>query len=314
MKKEIQIQSTDGKNTLHVVQWRPIDEPKAIVQISHGMIEYIERYNDFAEYLTQNGIAVIGNDHLGHGHTAKDDSDLGYFGEGKSATVVDDLHKVTEYAKKELGEDKPYFLFGHSMGSFMARRYLMTYGDCLDGAIICGTGYTPGAILGVGGFVAGWLKLIKGERYRSPFLKKLSFTGYDKRIPNKKTDNDWLSVNEENVEKYNADKYCTFGFTVNGYQTLFEVLKFIQKKENYVKIPKDLPLLFIAGSEDPVGNYGEGVKKVYQQYKEVDIKDVKMNLFAGDRHEILNEDDKQEVYKKVIFWIISKMLKNTGEM
>lgn len=323
MKKEMYLKSTDGKNRLHVIIWEPdsndadvvVQKPdsdvkikntkaiKAILQISHGMIEYVERYDEFAKFLNRNGILVIGNDHLGHGKTAASDEALGYFGEEKSKTVVDDLYKVTKIAKETYGKDIPYFLFGHSMGSFMARRYLMTYGKALNGAIICGTGYTPGIVLTVGTLCASFIQLFKGKQYRSLFLKKMAFGSYNKRISDAKTENDWLSRNTENVEKYNQDKYCTFLFTVNGYQTLFDVLKFIQKKENIAHIPKELPLYFIAGKEDPVGNYGAGVLKVAKQYKDSGIKNIKTKLYENDRHELTNETDRKIVFQDILKWI-----------
>ncbi len=303
MRKTIKLPSTDGINSLHVVIWKPEKQYKAIVQISHGMVEYIERYDEFANFLNDNGILVIGNDHLGHGKTAIDDVDFGYFGEGRSETVVNDLHEVTLYAKKTYGEDVPYFLFGHSMGSFMARRYLMTYGSELKGAIISGTGHKTVPVLAVGKFIAGTSKLIKGDRHRSKLLKKLSFLGYNKRIKNAGTENDWLSRNEENVKKYNGDRYCTFCFTVNGYQTLFDVLGYVRKKENYSKIPKNLPIFFIAGVEDPVGAYGKGVKKVFKNYKKSGIEDIEIKLYDDDRHEIINEVDREVVYEDALMWI-----------
>lgn len=181
MKKEISLPSTDGINRLHTVMWKPEGDIKAILQISHGMLEYIERYDEFAKYLNEYGIMVIGNDHLGHGHTAENDDDLGYFDKEKSRTVVNDLYVVTKYAKEKYGNNIPYFLLGHSMGSFMARRYIMTYGKKLSGAIICGTGYTPGAVLLLGRIVAYITQKIKGERYRSLLLKKAVFAGYNKK-------------------------------------------------------------------------------------------------------------------------------------
>ena len=303
MKKEVYLGSTDRKNQLHIIIWEPDGDIKAMMQISHGMIEYVERYDAFAEFFNEKGILVIGNDHLGHGKTAKDNNDLGYFGEGKSKTVVDDLYEVTKFAKKTYGGELPYFLFGHSMGSFMARRYLMTYGEELTGAIICGTGFTPGIILTMGDICANVIKLFKGERYRSKLLKKMAFGSYNKRIIAVQTENDWLSRNTENVEQYNRDKYCTFLFTVNGYQTLFDVLKYIQKAENIRKIPKKLPLYFIAGKEDPVGNYGEGVLKIAEQYKENDIKNIQTKLYENDRHEIINETDKDIVFNDIFQWL-----------
>ena len=221
--KEISIPSTDGKNRLHVVIWEPEGEIKAIVQLSHGMIEYIERYNDFAEYLNKQSILVVGSDHLGHGKTAQE-ADLGYFGAEKSKTVVDDLYEVTKYTKNKYGDIIPYFLFGHSMGSFMARRYIMTYGFGLTGAIISGTGFQSKAALAVGRLCAFIIGSVHDERYRSDFMKKLAFGTYNKRIENAQTENDWLTKDTEVVARYNKDKYCTFKFTINGYKTLFEVL------------------------------------------------------------------------------------------
>lgn len=305
--KNIELLSTNKRDTLHVGVWEPSENPKAILQISHGMIEYIERYDEFAEFLKEKGVLVIANDHLGHGKTASCDDDLGFFGEGKSKTVVDDLHEVTKYAKKTYGENLPYFLFGHSMGSFMARRYLMTYGEELTAAIICGTGYTPGVVLGAGRFVANCISLFKGERHRSTFLKNLAFGTYNKRIDNPKSPNAWLSVNEENVMKYDKDKYCTFSFTVNGYQGLFEAIAFIQKKKNIEKVPKDLPLLFIAGEDDPVGNYGEGVKKAHALHKNAGAMNTKVVLLPNNRHEILNEHDRYHSFE-IIYDFIENLI------
>ena len=190
------------------------------------------------------------------------------------------------------------------MGSFMARRYLMTYGEELTGAIICGTGYTPGVVLTAGKLCAGVISKVKGERHRSKFLQKLAFGSYNKRIADKRTANDWLTKNTEMVDAYNRDKYCTFLFTVNGYQTLFDVLGFIQKKENIEKIPKNLPVYMIAGEEDPVGNYGKGVEKVFEEYRKCGIRDLELKLYEDDRHEILNELDRENVYLDVKNWIL----------
>ena len=296
MVKNMELPSNDGVHKLHVVVWQPNGEPKAVLQLSHGMIEFIERYEGLAQYLNEQDILVIGNDHLGLGHTAGSDEDLGYFcPEHMSETVVKDLHTVTEYAKKEY-PGVPYFLLGHSMGSFMARRYLMTYGDELTGAILCGTGEQTSAILGA----------FKGQRYRSEFIRKTSFKGYNDRFE-KRTENDWLTKDQSIVDWYNGHKFCTFGFTINGYKTLFEVLTYIQKQENYNKIPKNLPVYMIAGEDDPVGNYGEGVKHIYQQYKDSGIKDISIKLYPNDRHEILNELDKETVYADVADWIAGHM-------
>lgn len=302
--KEVYIPSTDGKNKLHVVIWEPNIQVIGVVQISHGMVEYIKRYDEFARYLNQYGILVVGNDHLGHGETAKTDDDWGYFcSDNMSETVVEDLYKITCCAKKNY-PDVPYFLFGHSMGSFMARRYIMTYGNELDGVIISGTGNQSGSVLKAGKIMVSLTKLFKGDRYRSRMLKNMFFSKFNARIPNVRTSNDWLTKDEAIVDKYNADKYCTYSFTVNGYRTLLEVLSFIQNENNIEKIPKNLPVFLIAGEEDPVGNYGKAVKNVYEIYEQAGIEDISIKLYKDDRHELINETDKEDIYEDIRGWMV----------
>lgn len=302
-RRDYRIPSRDGVHKLHVVLWEPETEVKAVVQISHGMTEMMERYEDFALFLNQHGYAVVGNDHLGHGLTAGNDRDLGYFcPRNMSATVVADLHRVTKCAKRKY-RNKPYFLLGHSMGSFMARRYLMTYGMDLDGAILCGTGSQSRLVLAAGNVVAECMRLALGDRFRSRLLNWNAFGAYQKRIPNARTGSDWLTRDEEIVDFCRGSKYCNFRFTVNGYRTLFDVLSFIQKKENINRIPKELPLYFPAGGQDPVGNYGRSVTAVAGAYKKAGIGDVTMKLYPDDRHEILNELDRAEVYDDILAWL-----------
>lgn len=302
-RKDFYIPSRDGVHKLHIVLWEPDMAPRAVVQISHGMTEMIDRYEDFALFLTCNGYAVIGNDHLGHGLTAGNDSDLGYFcPKNMSATVVADLHRVTKYAKKKY-KKIPYFLLGHSMGSFMARRYIMTYGMDLDGAILCGTGRKSHLILMVGELVSNIQRALFGDRFRSRLLRKSAFGGYLKRISKPRTESDWLTRDEKIVDFCRGNKYCSFSFTINGYRTMFDVLQFIQNKRNINRIPKELPLFFIAGGEDPVGHYGKDVQKISASYKKAGVDMVSVKIYPQDRHEILNELDRNQVYQDVISWL-----------
>lgn len=303
MREDIYIPSTDGKNKLHVVIWKPETDYSGIVQISHGMTEHVMRFNGLAEYLNNAGYLVIGSDHLGHGLTAATPDDYGYFGEGLSATVVDDLHEVTKYAKANYGDNIPYVLFGHSMGSFMARRYCITYGYELTSAIFSGTGYTAPAILSFGKGLTSLVGLVKGQRYRSQLIKNIAFGAYNKRIPDKKTESDWLTKDEKIVEAYLQDEKCTFSFTVNGYKTLFDSIAFIQKKDNVDKMNKDLPIFMISGEEDPVGEYGNGVRKAEELYKAAGIKNMTVKLYPNDRHELTNELDKDVVMKDILDFI-----------
>lgn len=302
-KTESRLPSKDGKHKLHVVFWKPEQPVRGVVQISHGMIEMIERYDDFARYLNDNGFAVIGNDHLGHGQTAGGDEDFGYFcRKNMSATVVADLHRVTRYAKKHYSE-VPYFLLGHSMGSFMARRYIMTYGNELTGAVIIGTGSQSALTLIYGNALAALIRYTKGDRYRSKLLEWSAFHHYLDRIKNPRSENDWVTRDEKIVDLYRENKYCNFKFTVNGYRTLFEVLTFIQNDQNIENIPRELPLLFLAGGMDPVGNYGKAVNEICCEYKKKGINDVSMKLYPDDRHEILNELDREQVYGDILRWL-----------
>ena len=295
-----------------MVLWEPEGEVRAVVQISHGMIEMIDRYEDFALFLNRHGYAVIGNDHLGHGLTAGNDADLGYFClRNMSATVVADLHRVTRYAKKKY-KKKPYFMLGHSMGSFMARRYLMTYGMDLDGCVICGTGSQSRPVLIAGPVVANALRLVFGDRFRSRLLERNAFGTYQKRIPNPRTKSDWMTRDTAIVDWCRSNKYCSFRFTLNGYRTLFEVLSFIQKRQNIDRIPKELPLFFIAGGQDPVGHYGRDVRRISAGYEKAGVEDVSLKIYQEDRHEILNELDRDLVYRDVLSWLEAKVIEQNN--
>lgn len=300
--KEIKLLSTDNKNELNVYIWECEGKPEAILQLSHGMKEHLLRYDDFAKYIASKNILVIGNDHLGHGKSAKKE-DYGYFGNGKSETVVNDLHKVTLYAKETYGNDIPFFMLGHSMGSFMARRYMMTYGNELSGIVISGTGSKPQLLVRFARLIINTIAAFKGERYVSDFVTNLISGGNNNRIKDKKTDCDWLTSDEEIVKAYMNDDKCMFEFTLNGYDTLLEAMQFMQVKSNIEKIPKDLPIFFISGTDDPIGNYSKGVEKAYDDMCNASIKDVDIMLYHGGRHEMLNETIRDSVYEDVYTWI-----------
>lgn len=304
-KTELYMKSTNNVNDLHIIVWEPENKIRAIVQISHGMIEYIDRYDKFAKFLNTKGILVVGNDHLGHGLSVRDDDELGYFNtDKKSETVVCDLHKITNEIKNRYKYEGPYFVLGHSMGSFLIRRYIMTYKDEIDGCIIVGTGSQSNLKLKVGKLVLKMLKLFNGDRYRSKLVEKMAFGAYNKKFKPLNTPSDWISRDTEIVNKYVKDKYCTFLFTLNGYETLFDVLEFIQNKDNISKIPKDLPLLLVSGDMDPVGNYGKDVINIYKDYQNNKIKDVSIKLYKDSRHEVLNDLEYENVYNDIYKWIL----------
>jgi len=308
-KTEFYIKSTNGRNKLHVEQWRPTDGMRAILQISHGMCEYIDRYDEFATYMARNGILVIGNDHLGHGETAKDMNELGFIpAKRRSKTVVTDMIRVTKDVRAKY-PNVPFFMLGHSMGSFLARRYMMTCGKLLDGVILTGTGAQPAAALRAGEAMAETVGILKGDHYRSRLLQGMAFSGYNKRIRPHRTDFDWLSVNSANVDAYVADPYCGFTFTVNGFKMMFDLISFIQDENNIQKIPKTLPILMMYGSDDPVGHYGSDVESIRRSMHSAGVKRIEVKSYPGDRHEILNENDREQVWKDILAYmdrIISK--------
>lgn len=303
MKEEFYYKSQDGITDIHAVKWHSDCTPIAVLQIVHGMVEFIERYDLFAEFLAEKGIVVFGNDHLGHGKSVINESRYGYFAKNDgNAKLLGDIHALHGIASSQYG-GIPYFILGHSMGSFLTRQYIEKHSNDLDGAIIMGTGSQPAAILNIARTVCSTIALFKGWEYRSKFVDNLAFGGYNKKFEPAHTDKDWLSKDDDIVANYIAEPKCRFLFTLNGYHNLFYSIKDCQKKRNIAAIPKKLPVLFVAGAEDPVGNFGKGVYRAYKAFVKAGISDVSVKLYENDRHEILNETDKQNVFDDIFQWI-----------
>lgn len=302
--------SKDGKTQVHGVKWIPENgEYQAILQLTHGMVEYIERYEKFAEYMTQRGFLVVGHDHIGHGESVGSTEDWGYFAkEHASDILVADMHTLRKNVQKE-NEGRPYFMFAHSMGSYLLRKYLTIHGEGIQGAIICGTGCVPDFLTRTGMRMCRIMARVKGWKYRSQMIADMSFSGPYKKydLTGKQENNSWLTKDPKIVRKYYSDPKCTFLFTLNGYHTLFETVYYDNQKRHVEKIPKDLPLFVISGEDDPVGDCGKGVRKVYDALRAVNIKDVTLKLYPNDRHEILNETDKEMVYSDIHHWISKHM-------
>lgn len=277
-------------------------ELKGVIQIAHGMAEHHERYEDFVDFLNSNGYAVYINDHLGHGKSVANDEELGYFGKSDGyLNLVSDMKKLTDIILKEC-PDVPVILFGHSMGSMLARVYTEKYGKNLKAAIYCGTcGSNPAAKPGIA--IVKTIAKLKGDHHRSEFINKLAFGTYNKKCTPKRTAFDWLTTDNDIVDKYIGDPYCGFLFTTYGYRDLMSMIVTINRSDWYTSVPLELPIYLIAGEDDPVGNYGKGVKEVYNYLVDTKHTDVSIKLFSGDRHEILNEKDKNDVYKNILSWL-----------
>ena len=307
MKDEFYFPSKDGNTEIHTIEWKPEGQVKAVLQLSHGMVEYVDRYSEFAEYLCEKGFYVVGNDHLGHGKSVSEGGSFGYFCEQDPATVVvRDVHRLKKITEEQYPQ-VPYIILGHSMGSFIARNYLCRYGSGIGGAVIVGTGMQPAGLIFASKAMAGIQKLFCGSKHVSHFIDKAAFGGYNKRIDSPRTSSDWLSRNTENVDRYIEDELCGFTFTVNGFQTLFELIRRLQKQENLEKVPQNLPILMVSGAEDPVGDYGKGVHKACDSLKRAGVKNITVKLYENDRHELLNEDDAEVAMEDIWQWICKEI-------
>lgn len=307
VKKEFYYLSEDGETKIHAIEWIPEGDVKAVLQICHGMSEYIGRYDEFARYLNERGIYVTGHDHLGHGDSIRSPEYYGYFHEKYgNRYVIGDIQKLREMTGKKY-PDVPYFMLGHSMGSFLLRQYLTMYGEGLKGAVIMGTGHYGIHMVVPGQILCRITAACKGWSYRSAFIDSLSFGGFNKKFEKDETGATWLSADVENCRKYAQDEKCSFMFTVNGYYHLFEGLKQVFLRENRRNLRRDLPVFFVAGSDDPVGKFGKGVYQVYRKYQKAGVRDVQLKLYRGDRHEILNETDRDQVYADLFTWLSNRM-------
>ena len=299
---DLTLPSTVPGRTLHAFRCVPEGEVRAILQLSHGMVEFIDRYKPLAESLAQRGILVTGNDHLGHGGSIRTKADYGYFAEPDgNRAVLEDLHSVTKLTK-QLYPGVPYFLLGHSMGSFYARQYLCEYGQELSGAIIMGTGHQPKALVQFARSTCRALAAVHGWQYRSKLVANLSFMGYNKGLEGRTT-HDWLNRDQAEVDKYLADERCTFTFTLNAYYSMFSGILRLHDPAFLARMPKDLPLLFLAGTADPVGDRGKGVLRAIQSLKAAGVQNIRCKLYPGARHELLVETNRQEVFADIAAWL-----------
>lgn len=302
-KDTIQYKSADKKTMVSgYIYTNPEVEPWCALQLSHGMCEYIGRYEDFAAFLNLHGIAVCGNDHLGHGNSVLSPDEYGFFTEKSGwKYVLADLKRMNEVAHKTF-PGLPVILLGHSMGSFYARKYAATYPDTIQGLVISGTG-GPNALVSIAIALSSLIAKCKGERHRSPLIKNMAFGTYLKNIENPLTEYDWISRDKQIVAEYAKDAKCTFWFTANGYHELFSILREVSSKEWANAIQKDMPVLLISGDADPVGDYGKGVRKVHEWLSEAGVKQLELKMYPGARHEVLNETNRDEVYHDVLLFL-----------
>ncbi|MGL4773329.1 MAG: lysophospholipase [Clostridium sp.] len=301
-KREMFFEASNG-DKIYINIWEDVQEPVGIIQIFHGMVEHIGRYDDFAKFLNMNGYIVVADDHRGHGKTAGRDN-LGYLGDDGFNRIVKDEKEISDFIKNEY-KNTPLYILGHSFGSFIAQEYLIRYSNEIDGIIFSGSAKQDGIDVKAGKLVASLQKMIFDDRKKARFIDKLAFGGYNKNVDSPKTKFDWLSRDEEQVKLYSEDEFCAFVPSINFYYNLFNGLSGLYKKERLNGIRKDIDILVISGDKDPVGKNGESVKRLYEQYKELGIENTTLKLYEEGRHELLNEINRAEVYEYIEAWFDS---------
>ncbi len=301
--EELAFCSADGHTSVHGYIWWPLDRaPRGIIQLSHGMCEYVQRYDAWARRFCEAGFVFCGNDHLGHGNSAEGPTDLGFTAPRRGADfLVEDLHTMSTLARRKFG-DLPLVLYGHSMGSFAARVYLTRYGEELAAALISGTAgpeQPTGLALGLTHLFAA----VRGDRHRSALLTSLAFGSYNRRFRKEKNEFSWLTRDASVRETYGKDHFCHFVFTSAGYETLFSLLHRVSAKNWAADVPKKLPILLFSGEEDPVGNYGKGVRTVYRRLLAAGAERAQLKLYEGCRHELHWEENRDAVFSDLLAFL-----------
>ncbi len=295
------VTALDGSE-IYLRKWLPERDPRGIIQIAHGMTEHAGVYTDFIAALLKAGYGVYAHDHKGHGKTVKREEDYGHFKPNVGWNeAVSDVIFVSETIRKE--QTCPLFLLGHSMGSFLSRRAVQLKGELYDGFLISGTGGNPGLLGSIGHKVATIEMKLRGEKTKSPMLNFLSFGNFNSHFKPNRTKFDWLSSDNNQVDKYIADPLCGFICTTSFYRELFSGVLEVNKLEEFKKTPKNLPIHIFSGDRDPVGDMGKGVKEVYENYKKCEVKDVTLRLYENGRHEMFHEVNKDEVFQDLISWL-----------
>lgn len=304
-KEEFYYDSADQKTKIHAIKWIPEQDIKAILQISHGVTEHIDRYDELARYLTDRGILVVGNDHLGHG---KNSGSKVYFGpKGSWKYVVEDIEKCKRIIEEEY-PNLPYFMLGFSLGSFVLRNHLIDYKPSLSGAIIVGTGYNSTIEITLAKFIANSEAKKYGEEKSTAKIKALTFGSYNKMFPNPKTEYDWLSLSQKNLDEYTKDPLRGESMSAGLFRELLYGMDYTGKLKNIKLMNADTSILFLSGDKDPVGGQTKGVDKVYKLFKKANINDITLKYYENLRHDILHEDNKLEIYDDIYKWMLEHIV------
>lgn len=311
IKNEFYYNSADKMTKIHAVEWLPEGKPKAILQIAHGVSEHILSYNDFAKYLVDKGIVVVGNDHIGHGTSLSPNKRAMHFGpKGSWKYVVEDANTCVKIMKEKY-PDIPYCILGFSLGSYLLRTYLIDYPENIDAGIIMGTGQVPSFQIALAKIVANNEAKKVGEDHTTPQINKLTFGEYNKAFSPNRTPCDWLCSNNESLDKYLDDPLRGGDMSAGLFREMLSGMAYTGKIKNISKMNKEIPLLFISGDMDLVGDKGKGVKKAISLYKKAGVKDTELKLYKDLRHDILHEVNCKEVFNDIYNWLERKVIKKS---
>lgn len=304
--------SSTGENTIHCLKCLPEKPARGIVILVHGIAEHIQRYRPFMAFLAENGFVAAGMDLLGFGQNIKSPSDKGFFAEENGWNyVVTDIDRLLAQVKAA-HPGLPCVLFGHSMGSFLSRTYIIRYPGKFDAVILSGTGHQSPLLVRGGLLMAETFVLLKGAHYPAKALNDVAFGSYNKGFDSVRTDFDWLSRDPAAVDAYIADPLCGFICTASLYRDMMQGIRFITDPANIAHMDKKTPVFFLSGADDPVGDKGAGVTRAYKAFCDAGVRDVFLRLYPGGRHEMLNEINKDEVYQDVLHWIEEKLFPAEG--
>ena len=301
-REEFYVNSSDGIHMIHGYRWYdPETEYRGVLQLVHGMLEYIERYDGLARYMASSGYFVIGHDHLGHGDSVKSPEELGYVGKQGAVLWLRDISQIRRMAVS-YAPGVPYIMLGHSMGSFLVRRYLIYHGKKVDGAILMGTGQQP-ALLVKAGLALTYLSMLKsGKRGKSRLLDSLTCSGFAKLYPDNARTGSWMSRDPQVMIDTLNDKKMNFHFSLNAFEALLRTVEEVIDPGRAAKMPKDLPVLILSGGDDPVGEKGKGVRRFENMLRKIGMRKVTCRIYPEARHELINDLDKEEVFRDILDW------------
>lgn len=301
---ETMIQSTNPEFKIRVRSWQPQGQVRGVIQLLHGMTEHIDRYHEFASFLVAQGFFVIGHDHVGHGKSVQGRQSFGYFGSlPKSRPLIGDVAKVQCLAKKKYPQ-VPYFILGHSMGSLILRNYLISYPEVpLTGTIMMGTTAESALKMQAAILLSHGMMKLQGPKRPATLVNRLAFEGFNRRFEPGITKSDWLSSDELQVKRYLADPWTQFIFTNSGYHELFLLTKRASSSQALRQITPQLPMLLIAGENDPVGQFGKKVTILAKKLQKLGQNKVELALISKARHELLQEKQREQVFQQIVVWI-----------